>query len=129
MPPTPLPKPEKLRALVLYGHRQTADTLGELLAVCGQDVHVAYDGAMACGLARKHRPDVVLLDLRMYGLDVGRWLRQQPEFRDTALVAIIEPEQEEAGLCTREHGFTHYLVEPVDPVQVQVLVKKLKNPR
>ena len=113
----------------MYGHQQTAETLRELFAAFGQKVMVAYEEETACDLARKHRPDVVLLDLRMHGEEVARRLRQQTELEDTALVAITSPEREEAALRSVAHGFVHYLVEPVDPVQVQALLKKLNTPR
>lgn len=126
---THIPNPNKLRALVVHGHRETADSLGELLAVCGQDVLVVYEQKTVCDLARLHRPDVVLLDLRMHGQEMARLLREQPTLHDTALVAITGPSQEEMALGSARHGFSHFLVEPVDPVQVQALLKKLKNPR
>ena len=123
-----MPKPDQLRALMVYGHRPTADMLGQLFAMCGQEVVVAYDGAVACELARQMRADLVLLDLRTRGREVAQQLRAQPELQHTALVAITEPGGEEAAFHSAEHGFAHYLVEPIDPIQVQVLLKKLKAP-
>lgn len=120
MRPTHLPHPEKLRALLVYANRLTADTLAELFAACGQEVLVACDGTTACEMARTHRPEVVFLDLRMHGKET-----RQLEFADAALVAITAPEGEAA--LGAKHGFVHYLVEPVDPVQVQALLKKLEE--
>ncbi len=125
MRPTHLPNPHKLRALIVYGDQETAETLRELFAACGQEVLVASEEATACDLARTYRPDVVLLDLRMDGEEAARRLRQQTELQDIALVAITSAGREEATLRSTEHGFVHYLVEPVDPVQVQALLKKL----
>jgi CheY-like chemotaxis protein len=129
MRPTHLPNPHNFRALIAYGDQQTAETLRELLAACGQEVLVASEEETACDLSRRHRPDVVLLDLRMHDEDVAQRLRKQTELQDIALVAITSPEREEAALRSTEHGFVHYLVEPVDPVQVQALLKKLHTPR
>jgi hypothetical protein len=126
---THLPNPHKLRTLLLYGHRQTADTLGQLLAVCGQEVLVAYEGSTACDLAPSYRPDVIFLDLQTEGEEVARRLRDYPELRDTALVAITGGGQEEAAVAAEENTFTHYLVEPVDPAQVLGLLKKLRTHR
>jgi CheY-like chemotaxis protein len=128
MRPTHIPNPHKLRALLVYSHRPTADALAELFAVCGQDVMVAYEKTTACGLARWHRPNVVFLDLRSHGEEMACWMREQSELQDTALVAITAPDGE-AALCATAHCFAHYLVEPVDPIQVQALLKKLKTPR
>ncbi len=129
MRPTHLPNPHKLRALLVCSHRQTADTLGELFAACGQNVLVAYEESAAVDLAQTHRPDMVLVDLRGHGPEVAQRLRRQSALLDTALVAITTAGREEAILRSAECGFTHYLVEPVDPAQVQALLKKLKTPR
>lgn len=128
MRPTHLPNPHKLRALIVDGHRQTADTLGQLFVACGQEVLVAYEGTTACDLARTHQPDVVLLDLRTQDEEVVRYFRQRTDLLGTALVAVTVP-GEEAALRLADHGFTHYLIEPVDPAQVQALLKKLTIPR
>jgi CheY-like chemotaxis protein len=123
MRPTHLPNPHKLRTLIVYGHRQTADTLGTMFAACGQDVLVAYDGPFGCDLARILRPEVVLLDLRLYDEELGRQLLRQ----GGTLVAIAASDGEKA--LRSSHAFAHYLVEPVDPSQVQALLKKLNTPK
>jgi CheY-like chemotaxis protein len=118
---THLPNPHKLRALLVYANRQTADTLAELFAACGQEVLVANGEATACELAWKHRPEVVFWDLRVYGDEVRRLA-----FRDAAVVAITSAGREPT-LQPAEGGFMHYLVEPIDPIQVQALLKKLER--
>lgn len=120
MRPTHLPNPHKLRGLLVYANPETAGTLAELFTACGQEIRVACDETTACEMARTYRPDVVFLDLRM------RHDIERPELRDAALVAIASP-GEETALRTAEHPFVHYLIEPVDPVQVQALVKKLER--
>ena len=60
--------------------------------------------------------------------EVVQRLRQLPPLQDTAMVAITTPGGE-ATFRSTEHGFAHYLVEPVDPLQVQALLKKLRIPR
>jgi CheY-like chemotaxis protein len=123
MRPTHLPNPHKLRTLIVYGHRQTADALGELFAACGQEVMVAYEETSACALARTHRPEMVLVDLRLHTEEMDQRLRQQ----NSTLVAITETGGETA-LRSSNHGFAHYLVEPIDPSQVRALLKKLTIP-
>jgi CheY-like chemotaxis protein len=77
--------------------------------------------------AEGHQPDVVLLDLRTQDEEVVQYFRQRTDL-GTALVAVTVP-GEEAALRLADHGFTHYLIEPVDPAQVQALLKKLTIPR
>jgi CheY-like chemotaxis protein len=54
-----------LRILVVDDCRDNADTLLALLRLWGYEGIAAYDGANALDLARRHRPDVALLDVAM----------------------------------------------------------------
>jgi DNA-binding response OmpR family regulator len=120
-----MPQPQKLRVLIVYGDRETADDLGQLFAACGQNVLVAYEETTAYVLARTQRPDLVVLDLRLHDEAMGSRLRRQIDVRGAALVAVAV---EEPAADSTDHGFAHYLIEPVDPIQVQTLLKKLHSP-
>ncbi len=67
------------RILVVDDNVDAANVLGRLLArLWGQDVRVAYDGPSALEVARSFRPEVVLLDIGLPGMDgceVARRLR------------------------------------------------------
>lgn len=66
------------RILVVDNERDTADMQAMLLEMLGQQVQRAYDGRSAIAMARRFRPDIVLLDLDMPGMggvDVARELR------------------------------------------------------
>jgi len=69
-----------------------AHSLARLLArLYGQDVRVTHEGSSALDVAREFRPEVVLLDIGMPGMDgheVARRLRSQPGLEQTLLVAL-----------------------------------------
>lgn len=119
---THLPNPAKLCALLVYPNQQTADTLAKLFSACGQQVLVACDGATACKLAQTHQLDLVIWDTRL------RTVYQRLNLKEATFVAITSSEAEFARGWT-ENDFVHYLVEPIDPVQVQALLSKLKRDR
>jgi CheY-like chemotaxis protein len=99
-------------------NRDVADSCALLLALTGHDVRAVYDGPTALAEAQAFRPDVVLLDLGMPGMDgfeVARRLRQQPDLKDVALVAMTGWGQEDDRRRTREAGFTQHLTKPVEP--------------
>jgi CheY-like chemotaxis protein len=74
---------------------------------------------------RIHRPSVIVLDLGMPGLDgheVARRVRQDPEFRDVTLIALTGWGRDENRRRTKEAGFDHHLVKPVELETLQALL-------
>jgi CheY-like chemotaxis protein len=115
------------RVLVVDDNADAADSLAMLLQLSGQEVRVAYDGPTALTLARDFRPQVVLLDVGMPGMDgceVARRLRQQPGPgpEDLLLVAVTGWAQEEDQLDCQEAGFDCHLAKPVEPQVLQALL-------
>jgi CheY-like chemotaxis protein len=104
------------RILVVDDNVGTARMLMLLLGKLGRhEVHLAHDGASALAQAQAHRPDLVLLDIGlpgMSGYDVAQRLREQPEFRETLLVALTGYGQEEDRRRSYEAGFDEHLVKP-----------------
>lgn len=73
------PATKSSRVLVIDDNRDQALTLGEVLEMAGLQARLAFDGASALSIAQEWRPDVVLLDLRLPGMDgyeVARRLRE-----------------------------------------------------
>lgn len=115
------------RVLVVDDNRDVAQTLSSLLRVMGHEVLSTHDGASALEIAESFRPEVVLLDLGMPvmdGYEVARRIRRSPALRDVLLVAQTGWGQDEDRLRSREAGFDHHLVKPVDQVQLQELIRK-----
>ena len=80
-----------LRILVVDDNQDSAISMTLLLELQGHEVHVAHAGQTALRVATDKRPDVILLDIGMPGMngyEVARQLRAQNEFADTLLVAI-----------------------------------------
>jgi two-component system, cell cycle response regulator DivK len=58
----------------------------DLLEAHGYHTVGTHDGIDALDLARKHRPDLVLMDIQLSevsGLEVTRWLKEDPELKVT----------------------------------------------
>jgi CheY-like chemotaxis protein len=113
------------RVLVADDNRDSADSLAELLVLLGNETRVARDGEQALDVAAQFRPDVALLDIgmpKLNGLDVARRLRAQPWGRDIVLVAVTGWGQEADRQRSREAGFDHHVVKPVDPAVLERLL-------
>jgi CheY-like chemotaxis protein len=114
-----------LRVLVVDDNHDGADSLLLILQAYGHEARAAYDGESALRLARSFRPDVVLLDIGMPGLDgyeVARRLRRDEGLHDALLVALSGWGEEEARRLSAEAGFDVYLLKPADLGQLQRLL-------
>jgi CheY-like chemotaxis protein len=129
-PPSPaIPGDRRLQVLVVDDCRESAQSLSLLLNRWGCDVRLAYDGLGALEAVRACRPDLVVLDIAMPGMDgyqVARRLRAEGGDR-LPLVALTGYDQDEASALVREAGFDYHMVKPVDPADMRNLVDYFKS--
>ncbi|HKP13818.1 MAG TPA: PAS domain S-box protein, partial [Blastocatellia bacterium] len=107
-PPTSSP----LKILVVEDNLDSAEMLAFMLTLRGHQVHVAHNGAEALEAAHTFTPQAVLCDIGlpgMNGYEVAARLRQQAEFKRTALIALTGYGQEEDRRRAREAGFDYHL--------------------
>ncbi len=113
-----LPMPDHhYRVLVVDDSRDSADSLAMLLELNGHRVQIAYDGLTAVTMAQRYRPHAVLMDLGMPGVngyEACRRIRQQAWGQSMLLIAQTGWGQESDRKLTREAGFDHHLVKPID---------------
>jgi CheY-like chemotaxis protein len=106
-----------LRILIVEDNVDAADSLSTLLRLWGHEVEVAYDAPTALEVAPRWRPDVVLSDLGLPGMDgyeLARRLRAEPAFGKIVLVALSGYGRAEDQRRALEAGFDHHLVKPPD---------------
>jgi CheY-like chemotaxis protein len=118
------------RVLVVDDNVTSAQSLALVLKLEGYDVRVAHDGVATFESVRRFRPEVVLMDIGLPGLDgyeVARRLRQDFELSAgiALLVAVTGYADDEARHRSREAGFDQHLVKPVDPDAVLALLGAL----
>jgi CheY-like chemotaxis protein len=104
-----------------------AESLAMVLMSMGHQVRVAHNGQAAIALAQADRPDIVLLDVGMPGMDgreVVRRLRGNPEFRDVRIAAVSGYGHESDIVRSKEAGFDEHLVKPVTPEFLNTLLGK-----
>jgi CheY-like chemotaxis protein len=110
-----------------------ADTLALLLGMEGHDTKVAYESGAAVATAGTFRPDIVLLDIGlpgMNGYEVAKAMRSMPELEGTCLIALTGYGKSEDQQRTKAAGFDDHLVKPVDAVTLsQALLRASSHPR
>ena len=112
------PHGPRLRVLVVDDNDDAADMLTYMLTSWGHVARPAYDGMSALDAAEVFRPDVVLLDLGLPGIDgyaVAERLRARPWAADVPIFAVTGRGQEEDRARTRAAGFRGHFVKPVVP--------------
>jgi PAS domain S-box-containing protein len=106
------------RILVADDNVDAADSLAIMLKVAGHLVHTVYDGLAATRAVRDFAPDTVLLDIgmpKLNGYQAAQEIRRRYPDRGLLLVAITGWGQDEDRRRSRDAGFDHHLVKPVDP--------------
>ena len=114
-----------LRVLVVDDNVDSALTLAALLEMYGFEVSTAHDGIEALDETSRFRPDVVILDIgmpRMNGYNVARHIRARRGEPQPLLIAVTGWGQAEDRRRSREAGFDHHLVKPVDPAALAALI-------
>jgi PAS domain S-box-containing protein len=105
------------RILVVDDNKDSAESLSLLLRAAGHDSRVAYDGEQALEEAVSFRPEVILLDIGLPGMDgyaTCRKIREQPWGRSVIVAAVTGWGQEEDRRRSSEAGFQAHFVKPVD---------------
>jgi signal transduction histidine kinase len=111
-----------LKILVVDDNHDGAESLAGLLLLLGHDVRTVHDGEAAVVEATRYRPDVILLDIGLPGVDgyeVCRRIRRQPWGAQTRVIALTGWGDREAQCRSQEAGFDVHLVKPVDESSLQ----------
>jgi DNA-binding response OmpR family regulator len=98
------------------------------LEQAGHEVRGFEDGASALADARKHRPDLAILDVvmpAMTGLEVCRELRKNPATADVPVIILTARAQQDDVTAGLDAGATEYIVKPFSPRELDLRIKAL----
>jgi two-component system alkaline phosphatase synthesis response regulator PhoP len=102
------------------------------LAQEGYEVITAKDGDEALEKARKHQPELIVLDVMMprkTGVEVCQWLRAQTAFQKTLIIFLTAISDDLAQIKGLETGADDYLTKPLSPKvflsRIQALFRRL----
>jgi signal transduction histidine kinase/CheY-like chemotaxis protein len=126
---TQIGNPTSFRILVVDDNRDSAESLGLLLDLLGYEVRVVHDGLTAVRVAGEFEPRAVLLDIglpSLNGYDAARRIRQQPGGAQAVLIAVTGWGQEVDRQRSKQAGFDHHLVKPLDPDTLTTLLASLQ---
>ena len=115
-----------LRVLVVDDNVDSAETMAMLLSHLGHSVRTAHDGQEAIDVADDFHPEAILLDIGLpirSGHDVARELRRRTWAEDAKIIAMSGWGRESDRQSSREAGFDHHLVKPIDHAELRRLLE------
>lgn len=108
---------EGFRVLIVDDNQDVLSSIALLLSQTGYDTLTATDGHSALDLATSTNPHAVILDIGLPGLDgyeVAKQLRASASCHSALLIAISGYGRDEDRRRSKEAGFDHHFVKPVD---------------
>ena len=94
----------------------------------GHEVLKAENGADGVALARQEKPDVVLMDIVMPGLNgfqATRQLTKDPETSHIPVIVVTTKDQETDMVWAKRQGAKAYITKPVDEDNLRLTLKKV----
>ena len=104
------------RVLIVEDNELNMKLFHDLLEAHGYATLQTKDGMEALKLARLHRPDLILMDIQLpqvSGLEVTRWIKDDPELRAIPVVAVTAFAMKGDEERIREGGCEAYLSKPI----------------
>ena len=118
-----------LQLLVVDDNADSVDALGMWLRLEGHRVHIAYSGEEALPAALAQRPDAVVLDLALPGIDgyeVARRLRREQGFENVCFIAMTGFGAYSDRERAKQAGFDHHMVKPIDYMVFSQLLAEIE---
>ena len=121
---------EAIRVLVVDDEAALAKIVASYLEHGGYQVSLAHDGLTAVDVAATFRPDVVILDIMLPGLDGIEVCRSLRQSSDCYIVMLTAREDEVDKVIALAMGADDYLVKPFSPRELIARIKAmLRRPR
>jgi len=124
--PGPAPKG---RVLVIDDDEAVHVVLTNMLTREGYSTRNAHDGKEGLRIAREYRPDIVILDILMPGMDgwsVLSQLKAMPGFADIPIILLTMLENKEMGFAL---GAADYLTKPIDAQKLLPVLERHRTPK
>lgn len=123
-------EPSRERALIVEDSRTIAAIVKHYLQLEGFDVLVASDGVAGLETAVRERPNLVVTDLNlpgMDGLDMVRALRADARTHDIAIFMLTSDQSAETERRAKAVGADDYILKPVEPKRLAARVRAVMD--
>jgi two-component system cell cycle response regulator DivK len=106
------------RVLVVEDHEDNRRILRDLLTSAGYEPIEAVSGEEGVALAETHRPDLILMDIQLPGLDgyeATRRIKANPALRHIPVIAVTSYALSGDEVKAKEAGCDAYVTKPFSP--------------
>lgn len=114
--------------MIIEDEKTSRFLLHKILTGQGYTVIEAASGREALEMLDKDRPDIIISDIMMPGMDgleFAERVRQNPELKDIPIIMCTAKHDRETVLRALELGITHYIVKPIVAEKIVDEVKRL----
>ena len=115
------------RVLVVEDHEENRRIMRDLLTSAGYEMIEAVTGEEGVTLAERERPDLILMDIQLPGLDgyeATRRIKANPTLRTIPIIAVTSYALSGDDIKAREAGCTDYVTKPFSP---RALLAKIRQ--
>jgi len=113
------------KILIIDDERPIRETLEMFLREKGYDVATSESGEAGLKLIRKNQPDIVILDLRLPGIDGIEVLRIVKQLSPRSMVIVITAYHDKEIYDQAESlGAFGYIVKPIDVAEFELTINK-----
>ncbi len=103
----------------------------DLLVAHGYDTLQSKTGAEALALARRHHPDLILMDIQLpevSGLQVTKWLKEDEDLRAIPVIAVTAFAMKGDEEKIREGGCEAYIAKPISVISFLKTIERFVSP-
>lgn len=119
--------PTGRRILVAEDNEVNLKVITDMLSIHSHQVVVAKNGLEAIEMAKKHKPELIFMDIRMPvmdGLEATQRLRAMPEFANTPIICLTATTGVGPKKLHVVKGCTEHLAKPVQTKELFAILKK-----
>lgn len=112
-------RPIRRKILIVEDNFLNMKLFNDLLVAHGYETLQSRDGAEALALARRHRPDLILMDIQLpevSGLQVTKWIKEDDDLRSIPIIAVTAFAMKGDEQKIREGGCEAYIAKPISVV-------------
>ena len=118
------------RVLIVDDERVTAELLSMAMSVRGHTPFIAFRAIQGLEMVTSERPDIVLLDLMMPGMDGYEMLarlRSMPEGKDLPVIVLTASHEDDLEQHVYIAGGIACLRKPIDMQALEKAISELTN--
>jgi two-component system, cell cycle response regulator DivK len=108
--------PRRQKVLIVEDNELNMKLFNDLLIAHGYDTLQTKDGVEALVLARRHRPDLILMDIQLpevSGLEVTRWIKEDEHLKRIPVIAVTAFAMKGDREKMRDGGCEDYIAKPI----------------